>query len=630
MAPIAWLAAAVALASASASAVVLDDTKRIDVVLSDGMNLVLYGEAGASKDYYYLPSDRMLRLSQRPDGTPEFLFLKFTTEERADQGGVSGAILHLLMEWSLLPEQEKELRQILKTQHKVDLGGAAEMLPGEEGGQFRLISATLSDKGMAPAVVTSGKAPLVPGGKVAIAARLDKNGAQLMAATLEKNRSIADLSIAMDFQYARQVPAAKGRITMDWSRFEREHEKIKVDYEKKYGKHSCGLFGWSSCTHTASVNHKQLQEEYQTLIDTKIIEIKFEENVADERIAKIREAFFQYFMNNLTEPAQDEQGKPPAEASDQQKAQKPPQPYGNNYKYSSEKIKQVVKRGTQIVNLDYKMAINYPHQITGNVASWYDHVRDNPKCVSSVNLNDPFFQHRDIIFVLDLDAADMFDEAVNYVTVNVRKKRSAGHDFEDHATIDKKYLGEKGTQVAMTYSRGEDANPDVYEYQSQWSLKGGNVFPQNPPWTKGSWEGVTLAPPVTPRVIEFEGDLAAMESSDITRVTAQVRYWQFGQEKEANIHLSPAKKEALVSQRIFNDREAKGYAYRLVINHKKEGKLALEWTPVVGDNYIYAQIPDDLLTEPTVLDVAKAAAVDMSKAATTNVLARFKNLLGGK
>ena len=117
-------------------------------------------------------------------------------------------------------------------------------------------------------------------------------------------------------------------------------------------------------------------------------------------------------------------------------------------------------------------------QIVGNLASWYDAVRDNPKCVAAVNLNDPFFQHRDIHFILDLDAKDMFEQAVNYVTVNVRKKRSTGNPFEDRVTIDAKYVKEKGINATMTYARGEDKNPDAYEYQTQWSLRGGRVAPE--------------------------------------------------------------------------------------------------------------------------------------------------------
>jgi hypothetical protein len=627
---------------APARAVILDSQNKIgDIVLSDGTPVVLYGEAvgggagGRTNKYYYLPTN--LRVSMRPDGTPEFLFLKFTTEAKEEQGGISGALMHFLIEWGLTAQQTEELRGVLK-KRGAELGGAVEMMPvgAEGGGGFRIVSGVLEDKGMAKSVVTSGKAPLVPGGKAAVAARLDKYGAQLLAATFEKNRSISDVSIALDFTYQARFPAASGSIIIDWSKMAEQGSKIVADYRQwqsgtKESSTCVLIFCASDSEPTYSRSYTQMQSEWDFLTQNKYVTIDFKENLDSEKTAKVREAFFQVFTNavaSLNEPTQQDQPQPAA-SEDKKKDEMPDIKQGNSYHYDVQKIKKQMQRGRQVININYDTTLRYDHQLVGNLASWYDHVRNNPKCVSSVNLNDPFFQHRDVLFILDLDAKEMFDQAVNYVTVNVRKQRDQGFPFEDHITIDKKYLETNGIRAGVTYSRGEDSNPDVYEYQTQWSIKGGNIWPPNPPWTKGNWEGVTLAPPVVPRTIELEADLAAMQASDITRITAQVRYYQFGEEKEENIQISAGKGTAVTSATIFNDRDAKGYAYRLVINHKKEGKLALPWTAQVGDNYIYAQIPDDLLVQPAALEAAKTAGA-AAGAATANVLARFNNLVGGK
>jgi hypothetical protein len=258
-------------------------------------------------------------------------------------------------------------------------------------------------------------------------------------------------------------------------------------------------------------------------------------------------------------------------------------------------------------------------------------VKSNPKCVAAVNLNDPFFQHRDINFVVDLDTKDIFEQAVNYVTVNVRKKRSTGNPFADRLTIDAKHLKDQGVVGTVTYARGEDKDPDAYEYQAQWSLRGGKVYPPNPAWEKGSWEAVTLAPPIESRTIEVEGDLEAMKASDISRITVQVHYSKFGEEVEENIHISPAKNEPLVTQKIFADRGSRGYVYRLVINHEKEGKLVLPWSAKLGDDYVYAAIPEDLLKDGSpLLSQAKEAGKVAVDSAKEKVLDKFKDLLGGK
>jgi len=96
--------------------------------------------------------------------------------------------------------------------------------------------------------------------------------------------------------------------------------------------------------------------------------------------------------------------------------------------------------------------------------------------------------------------------------------------------------------------------------------------------------------------VEFEGDLEGMREKDVTRCTAQIHYYQFGQEAETNIHVSPAKNEPLTSAKIFMDRDRKDYAYRLIFNHKTAGKLVGPWVANVSDEYVYATLPDDLLT----------------------------------
>lgn len=630
------LAASLAV-SAPARAVVLDDENKIDVVLKDNTHVTLYGQATSSPgvktaNYYYMPVN--LHLSQRPDGTPEFLFLKFTTEKRAEQGGVNGGLMHFLMEWGLTPAQEKELAEAIKEKNPKAVLMGAVPLEAEtgDGGSFQIISGTLSDDKMATKLVSSGKAPLVPGGKCAAASRLTAEGAQLLAASFDKARSITDLSIALNFGYTTLTPAARGTITFDWSKLETHFDSLGAEYKRKQTSTSKSggnfiFFSWSSYKPEYSYSYDEMHKHYDTLVESQVVKIQFDELVSDERVAKVREAFFQYFLNAMAEPAPPSQ---PAPASDKEKQNSPNIQYGDRYTYKKQSFERAFSQKTKRINLNYRMAIRHPFQLVGNLASWYDGVRDNPKCVAAVNLNDPFFAHRDINFILDLDAKDMFEQEANYVTVNVRKKRSTGNPFEDHVTIDSKYLKDHGINATVTYARADDQDADVYEYQAQWSFRGGKVFPPSPPWEKGSWEGVTLAAPIQPRTIEVEGDLDAMKASDITRITAQVHYMKFGQEVEENFSLSPAKNEPLVSKKIFMDRDSKGYAYRLVVDHKSDGKLATAWSAKVADDYIYAAIPKDMLEQPDLKAVAKTMAMDATTSAKDKVLAKFTELLGGK
>ena len=616
---------------------IVDYQNKIIISLDDGTQVILYGKAASqgesfSGEFYYLPA--MLRLSKRPDGIPEFLFMKYTTEERTDVGGVQGALMHFLMEWGLDSDHEREAQ--IKLEEKIaelkknpgspyrnvsdiNIAGAMDVFVDPDK-SFRIISATLGDNS-STTVVASGFAPPVPGAKVAVAARLDKNSAQLLATTFEKNRSITDVSIELGFKYNVLFPAVNGKIIIDWTKVQTTFDSLSAEYTHNNRDTKSG----SDDRYT----YDEARKIYSSLIESKAVVMDIDKTTTDDAVAdKIVEGFMNVFIEALADRDMD---SPPPPPSEKEKEETPNIRHGESYVFNKTKAERRYSRKHEVYNLNYRVAITKYIPVTGNLGSWYDGVRDNKACVSAVNLNDPFFQHRDINLILDLEAEEMFGKEVNYVTVNVRKKRSQGNDFQDQITIDRNYLKEKGIKASLTYARGEDKNPDAYDYKVQWSLKGGNLYPDDPDWIRGEWEGVTLAPPVRPRKIEFEADLDELKENGITRVTAQIHYLKFGEEVEENIQISPAKKEFLVEKTIFLDRQARGYAYRMVFNHKTEGKLALPWGAQVSDDYIYATIPEELLdTESDVFKTAKEAAENVINSAEEKVLDKFEELFGGK
>src|SRR5690606_28830213 len=281
-----------------------------------------------------------------------------------------------------------------------------------------------------------------------------------------------------------------------------------------------------------------------------------------------------------------------------------------------------------------RLAIPKEIVITENLAAWYDGVRDNKKCVASVNLNDKFFQHRDINLILSEGSEQLIGKEVNYVTVNVRKKRNDGNDFFKSVTVDKEYLKKNGVRTNLTYARGEDDNTDVYEYQLQWSFSDGDVYPNPSPWIKGSWEGLALTVPVKPHNIEMEANLDDLREAGITRATLQMRYMKLGKEVETNIPLMVSKSEHRVKETIFTDLATRGYAYRLVFNHKETGKLATQWDAKINDNYVYVNIPGDFRDKTS---EAFLKAIEIGKEVTetedgdspvSKVLDKFKDVIG--
>lgn len=629
-----WLLALVVVCTMPrpASAQLLDDENRYTFQLRDGTQVVVLGTASPlgsrtpSLQYYYLPTN--LRLARQPDGTPEFLFLKYTSDS-----GTQGGLLHFLMEWGLTAAQQQELKGLLVAQRQnAQLMGAAQVGINGENGSFRIISATLSGGNRQASEVLRSEAPITPGARAAAATDLDAQRASLLEATFGRERAITDVSVELRLAYRTLVPAAQGRITMDWSQLERHYDSLTAEYKRTRTSdaHTEDCF-WFVCVSSSRPQYKysyeEMRHQYDFMLNKRVISLDFDERVADERVTKIREAFFQYFLESFAQKAEEEE-TPPAQSDT---ASTPDIRQGDRYTYKRVRQRDVQRSRVDTFQLNFRLAFNTPITLAGNLGSWYDQVRDNPRAVATVNLSQPFYDRYNVMFRVDFDAPkELFSSAINYVTVTMRKQRPDGAPFERAVTIDENYVKDRGVVASMSYARGTDATPSEFEYKTQWSLKGGLLFPSNPTWQRSNaLQAITLVPPVVPRRIEVEGDLDALKASSITRVTVQIHHMQFGREVEENIQLPVAGGEPLVNKTIFTDRDARGYAYRLIVNHTREGRLALPWSAKVGDDYIYAGIPEELLSVSGMLEAARDSARSIARSATDKVLDRFADVLGG-
>ena len=595
-----------------------------------------FREHRKSACYYYLPPGNSLRLSKRDDGNPEFLFVKYTTDETEAAGGVQGGLLHFLMEWRLSTDQEKELRSKVSKDCRIGnqegtLVGHVELSEADEDqGSFRIISATLSDDGFTRSMVQSGHAPTMPGGKVAAAANLSPHGAALFLSTLENRDSIADLSVELDFKYAVQLPAAKGEIIFNWDRVQIAAEEFAAEYYSNNQKNDW----FDSDDNDVTISENEAENFFNYMVESSVVEFHFEGyNPDSEYTGKVMEAMMQYFLNSMMEPAGDSalmMGMDDEEDEERTPDELKEELLGQSgevlYQINRKKWKESFAQKKQVIRMDAGLAVKRRFQVVGNMASWYNGVRGKRCCIQSVNLSDPFFKQREIRFILDQNAVDIFGEMVNYVTVNVKKRRNKGKEFNESATIDADYLDKKGIVASITYAREDDRNSELYEYQTQWSVRGGNLFPARPRWLRGNWEGVTLSPPIEEWFVEAEGDLLQMQENDIARVTVELHYPLFGQEEYTVIPLSPRVGEDLVGQKIYVDRGTRGFAYRLIIHHKTEGRMVLPWSTRVGDRYVYATIPEEVLAAGDARDQALMAAKQLGKIGAEKVLDKFSEL----
>lgn len=577
--------------------------KHVDVKLKDGSTVRCFPAATkdpskVSKNWYYLPTNP--RIATDKDGTPKFSMVRFVTDKSKEQGGVDGAILHFMVEYGLTKKQKKEVAKLLKKQVKgAKLKGAVPLEQGAEGSSFQVVSATLNDKGFSSTLITSGKAPVMEGQKVAVAARLDQYGATLLAKSMENPTT--DISVVFDLQYVVKLPAYDVTVTINYDQYHvisSESEQTRDKTSKKSSVWTPKMWNVFHRTKkkTSSLTETEKTEIVDFLQETGVVKFDYIQHVpdADKEIVEsglhklVMESFFE-MQNRLGTPSEEDGDE---EVSEEEKARRAARAKAaakvNHYKYTAAKQKTITRKSSQVLSLKKVIARYEPHQMVGNIGTWYNKYKDNPKLFSEVNLDDPFFQRSEVRFVIDNEAYDIFEQMVNYATVKVRVSRKGQRPFIDQVTIDKKYLEKNGQTAMLSYARmGDDAQS--FEYAAQWSLRGGHLYPKQPRWKRGQLMAVTLAAPVEPHTIEAESDLDELEELDIARVSVELRYKRFGKvfEDKKGLALSPAVGEPIMAKTIYIDSDSNKLEYRLIYHHKKAGKVKDEKWRTVDGGYIY-------------------------------------------
>ncbi len=587
----------------------------VDLKLKDGITVRCFPAATknpekTSKNYYYLPTNP--HVARDPDGTPKFSMLRFVTDKTKEAGGVEGGILHFLVEYGLSPQQEKEAAKLLARKIKgAKLKGAVQLESGGEGNSFHVVSATLTDEGFTSTLVTSGKAPVMEGQRVAVAARLSGYGATLLAKSMEQPTT--DISVVFDLKYLVKLPAYDVKVIIDYDMYHQMEKEYSHGREKKTTKKRYWNPKWYnvlniSTSKSSTLTEEEQQESIDFLVENGAVTFDYVQHVpdADKEIVEsglyklVLESFFD-MQKRFGQPSPDEvigEEEEGESAKEIEAARRAEARKMKNYSYTVFQRKTIKRSGKTTLHLKKSIARYEHYTMTGNVGTWYEQFKDDPRLVSEVNLDDPFYQRREMRFVIDNEAYDIFSQMVNYATVQVRVPRKGRRPFIDELTIDRKYLEQSGQTATLTYARmGDDAQ--TYDYAVQWSLRGGYLYPKEPRWKKGELMAVTLAAPVTPMTIESEADLDELEELGIARVSVELKYSRFGKTylDQKGLSLSPGVGEPVVNKVIYHDAEKDKIAYRLIYHHKKLGKIKDDKWQTVEGAYIYCSPSEMLLNK---------------------------------
>ena len=578
-----------------------------NVTLSDGTVVHFFPQATDSPSrkfhrYYYMPAAP--KLATHPDGTPRFSMIKFVTDKSKEEGGLDGAILDFAVKYGLSEEQRNEACKLMKKRDKkAEFLGSLPMEPTGEGNSFQIVSAVLKDKEFTPTLVHSGSAPVLAGEEVSVAARLNAYAATL----LDKSMSMpaSDVTVEFALKYITRLPPYRVRATINFERYRELYEAYKHRRDKSYKTRWNPK--WYNLFHKSTRESLRESEASQTLDLMKeagVAEIFFDEAVPQSDKNAVITGMVQLIMDKFTtlmsQMGEDQMGSEMPDSSDSEDREsaknarrKEAKKYAHyRYKSTSSSVKQVKKHYT--INLTQVGARYSVLKLSANLSTWYKKLKGNPKLVTEINLDDPFFTRRTINIVIDGETYDIFKDMVNYAAVQVLPLK-ANHPQEK--TIDRNYIEKHGQTATITYApMGKQWG---YKYAVQWSLRGGHLYPAHPRWLKGESQGITLQAPLKPVYIEAEADLDELGQLGFTRVAVELRYSQFGRQKEDHgaAALSVSKGEPVAGVTIYPDKGSDDVTYRLIYFHKKVGKIAeKKWKPVEG-NYIYCAPGGSILDE---------------------------------
>ena len=548
--------------------------------------------------YHYLP--QYPSLSTNEQGDYEFLLLKYVGSDNQENGG----LFHALIKFEL----PIDLEELLEKELQAKVPGAILVGPvpmnqafsdKEEGtGSFRVISSILNDQGeegFTQNLISSGHAPLVPGSKAVVAAKLNQAGATLLWDSFQGTTS--DVSVTIRGFYEAKVKGYNAIVTADVRTIYEHFSKVSIKQE--------------------DYKRKELRKEFDSLMTEKVINIEvFDRSQGLDLNTGDLENILELVTDKLIELLFDAEGgwaKEPEKvnAIDQQfvKGRQPKgffsklfggsrnQKYITDQQYVRKDIQDITRR-TFRLNLSKSTTIKAPVYTSGNLNGLYallDSV-EKDRYFRVVSLDDPDFSRREIHFQIDREYLDAFGDLVNFASVEFRKTyKDRPNVITEDIIFDyeevKKGISLQSTSFPRLGEEGSDWTG--YEYRLNFDVKGTNdiiSFPEEEDlWIKSSDPMVSLSFPYQKRIIEIEVDREIMKEREIVSARIEFATVLNGKTQRAEgFTLRANDTENVISNTLYHDL-GEDVVYRISW-YSRKGKLTQE-IMVLDSDYIFLVPP---------------------------------------
>lgn len=561
--------------------------------LIDGIQLLQ--DATDTTAYYYLP--QFPRLATRPDGSFEFVCLKYVGGTPGTNGGLFHALIEFTLPQDVVEAVEKKLKQQVPNARivgPVPLMQAVE--DGEDGvGSFEIVSATLADKekgGFTRTVVKSASAPVTINSRAVIAALLNEQGATLLWDSLSGPTS--DVSVSIHAYYEAAVKAYNARVTA----------KVDTVY-----KHFSVIANQQQQFTRRQVRNvvDELQRNGGLQVD--VLDRSAGLGIKSDDMAGILQVVTDKLVELMFDPKSGWSAEPQRETAVEAKQILGRQDRGwfsrtflgaRDTKYYTDdqyvlKRREDITRNSFTLTLGKTTTIKVPVDASGNLGGLYAALKDDPRYFRIVDMRDAAFEFRPVHFQVDGDYVDSFQDSLNFVSVNIRKAYKDRPGFNKALTFTHADIkaGKIVQEVAFPRLGATGLDWIDYEYQVRWSLRDGgtvSVPASDSAWVKARDAAVALTPPFEKRVIVIDADRANFAPNGIVTAVIEVGTILGGKPRlQRKAILRAGDAEATNSIAVYRDRGADTIVR--VTWHGKSGKVEGK-ADVLDGTYLYLTPPD--------------------------------------
>ena len=570
------------LVNVSLYAIVKYDEGRIEI---DGIQLFQDSENDLA--YFYQPPYPMI--STLDNGDFEFFCTKYVgSEGKASSGG----LFHALIKFSLTGEEVSDLQEKLREKiPNAVIMGVVPMMENEDGtASFRIVSTILKPGEENPfnsSVITSGKAPFLPGSKAAIAAHLEPDGATLLWDSFQGVTS--DVSVVVEGYFRAKVKAYQAT--------------VKANLELVYNHFS---------------SFENVQSGFTRDQTTEILDSLSQEGIIDIQVADLSAGLdvnteaYQNILSIITEKVVALMFDVKSGWAEMPETETAAQPTDLKERYQRGAFVRffagdgtqtyvpddqlLLKKKTEIrnfnffLNLNQSTVIKVPVYSAGNIGGFYKEYKDDSRYFRVLDMIDFDFQHREVHFQVDGDFLHSFGDIIDHASVNVQKDYVDSSQSHVQSIVFRTSDIDSGNFMrTVSYPRLGDHTEDWlrYKYKVGWKFIGIDsvVYSPNYGWINADLLSVSIQPPLTQTRVEIGIDKELLKQQDIRSVRIRFASTLFGSPfKGKMVVIRENDTEDQINTTVYHDQ---GQAIVYQVNWYTSNGVIEENLKILDDDYLF-------------------------------------------